>query len=325
MPRKGYQPSKRFLSIPGNETPLSKFDLPQEKVMVGDILTTLPRIPDNTVDLTILDPPYWKVVGEKWDYQWRTLSDYIDWCRIWIHQLGRICKLSSTLYLFGYVRNMHGLVQILESAGFCFRQEITLDKGIRSVAGRKTSTYKIFPNTTETIYMFFRDPKSEIRRFLKTRQLELGLSSKEINQKLGVKSNGGGMWSLYTGENIGGQIPTLEFWRKIEEILMVDVPEELKGQTFNPQPGLTNAWTDTDFYIKRRIHPTQEPLHLLERLIHASSNENGLVLDPFAGSGTTLLACKNLNRNCFCFDLDEEMVIKANNVISHFSHPPQAI
>ena len=35
-------------------------------------------------DLIIADPPYYKVVGEKWDYQWRTEQDYIDWSVQWL-------------------------------------------------------------------------------------------------------------------------------------------------------------------------------------------------------------------------------------------------
>ena len=47
---------------------------------------------------------------------------------------------------------------------------------------------------------------------------------------------------------------------------------------------------------ERRDHPTQKPLALIERLITISSNPGDLVLDPFAGSGTTGQACQNLNR-----------------------------
>lgn len=317
MPRKGYRPSTRFLSpLEVDLTPLQIEDLPRDRLWVGDVTSTLARFPSSTIDLTILDPPYWKVVGEPWDFQWRTLAEYTEWCTQWFTHLQRVCKLSSTLYLFGYTRNLHPLVPILESLGFCFRQEITIDKGLRSIAGRKTSTYKIFPNTTETLYMFVRDPKSEIRSFLKSRQKELGLSAKEINQRLGVKSNGGGMWSLYTGENVMGQVPTMELWSKLETVLETTVPQHLKGQTFHPQKGISNVWSDIDFYIKDRIHRTQKPLSLLERLIRASSNEGDMVLDPFAGSGTTMIAAKNLNRRGVCFDLDEDMVRKANHRIA---------
>lgn len=54
-----------------------------------------------------------------------------------------------------------------------------------------------------------------------------------------------------------------------------------------------------------KFHPTQKPLKLIERLVAASSNENCLVCDPFMGSGTTGVACLNLNRRFIGIEKDE--------------------
>ena len=59
---------------------------------------------------------------------------------------------------------------------------------------------------------------------------------------------------------------------------------------------------------KERIsYPTQKPLALLDRIIKASSNEGDVVLDPFCGSGTTLLAAKKLKRKWIGIDVNEEV------------------
>ncbi len=58
----------------------------------------------------------------------------------------------------------------------------------------------------------------------------------------------------------------------------------------------------------RQNHPTQKPEGLIERMVLASSNEGETVLDPFAGSGTTLRVCQQLNRNCIGFELNPEYV-----------------
>ncbi len=58
----------------------------------------------------------------------------------------------------------------------------------------------------------------------------------------------------------------------------------------------------------RQNHPTQKPEGLMERMVLASSNENDLVVDPFAGSGTTLRVCQQLNRNCIGVELNSEYV-----------------
>jgi DNA modification methylase len=53
------------------------------------------------------------------------------------------------------------------------------------------------------------------------------------------------------------------------------------------------------------IHPTEKPIDLLEYLIKKSTNENDKILDPFAGGGSTLIACKNTNRLATGIEIDE--------------------
>lgn len=54
------------------------------------------------------------------------------------------------------------------------------------------------------------------------------------------------------------------------------------------------------------LHPTEKPLELIKLLITKSSNEDDIILDPFLGSGTTAVACKQLNRNYIGIELSEE-------------------
>lgn len=53
-----------------------------------------------------------------------------------------------------------------------------------------------------------------------------------------------------------------------------------------------------------KVHPTVKPQQLLQDKLRISSNKNGIVLDIFGGSGSTLIACEQLNRNCFMMELD---------------------
>ena len=55
-----------------------------------------------------------------------------------------------------------------------------------------------------------------------------------------------------------------------------------------------------------RLHPTQKPVALFEYLIKTYTNENDIVLDNVCGSGTTGVACKNVNRNCILIEQDEK-------------------
>jgi DNA modification methylase len=259
-----------------------------------------------SVDLVIADPPYFKVIGEKWDYQWRNESDYVQWSKGWIEKSAESLRLGGSFYIFGYFRTLASLISICESFGLKLRQQIVVNKGIKAVSGRATKNYKMFPNVTESILFFVKDPIPFSRSYLKEQQAKQGFSAKAINDALGVKSNGGGMWSIYTGKNICEQLPTRDLWERLADVLKFDLSYDEINITFNAQLGFTDVWDDIDFYAERRTrkHPTQKPLPLIERLVLASSNAGDLVLDPFMGSGTTGVAAKIHGRNCVGFELD---------------------
>ena len=277
----------------------------RNKVILGDCIEELKKLDSNSVDLIVADPPYFKVIGEKWDYQWRTEKEYVEWSLKWFSEASRVLRLGGTFYCFGYFRTLALLVPHLEGLGLDLRQQILVDKGMRAVSGRATKKYRLFPNTTESILFITKDNKKFVKPFLKERQQALGLKSKEINEGLGVKSNGGGMWSIYTGKNVCEQFPTKKLWDKLEKVLDFKLSYESVAQTFNPQMGVTDIWRDIDFYKEKGVHSTQKPLKLIQRLILASSNEGDLVLDPFAGSGSTALASIQLKRDYITFETDE--------------------
>ena len=55
-----------------------------------------------------------------------------------------------------------------------------------------------------------------------------------------------------------------------------------------------------------KLHPTQKPVNLIEFLLKNSSKETEIIIDPFMGSGTTGVACKNLNRKFIVIELDDK-------------------
>lgn len=291
------------------------------RVLLGDAVELLPTIPAQSVDLVIADPPYWKVVSEKWDYQWRTEADYLKWSLIWLEHATNALRLGGSFYLFGYFRTLALIVPHLERMGLELRQQIIIDKGIKAVSGRATKGYKQFPNVTESVLFMIKDSKPFIRNYLKEQQKRTGLKAKDINERLGVKSNGGGMWSIYTGNNICEQVPTKELWEKLEAVLDFKYPYETFAQVFNTQMGLSDVWTDIDFYEEKRFHPTQKPQKLIRRLIAASTNPQGSILDPFAGSGAVAVAAEMMNRSCLSIERDKEFFDVIHSRITSVKDP----
>ena len=87
-------------------------------------------------------------------------------------------------------------------------------------------------------------------------------------------------------------------------------------------PLVSDVWTDIH-RIKhnknRDPHPCQLPIHLLERLILMTTDENDVILDPFMGTGTTAIAAKHLGRKYVGFELDQNYVKIANEKVNNIT------
>ena len=80
------------------------------------------------------------------------------------------------------------------------------------------------------------------------------------------------------------------------------------------------------FQQPKGSHGTMKPTELIERFIELSSIENGVVLDPFIGSGTTAIACVNTNRNFIGFELDGEYhKLSEQRISDHIESKDQSI
>ncbi len=103
--------------------------------------------------------------------------------------------------------------------------------------------------------------------------------------------------------------PTRGFWPGLKRYAEADAGKPLQDIIYHPT-GLTN------YSGKERLgYPTQKPLALLDRIIKASSNEGDMVLDPFCGCATALVAADRLGREWAGIDLSELAVKLVNDRI----------
>lgn len=84
-------------------------------------------------------------------------------------------------------------------------------------------------------------------------------------------------------------------------------------------PLVSDVWTDIHRVKHNKYrdeHPCQLPIHLMERIILMSTDENDIVLDPFSGTGTTAIAAKRLGRKYIGIELDKEYSVISENKLS---------
>ena len=107
-----------------NNTPNQEFN----QIYNVDCITKLKTYNDKIINLTILDPPYYKVVNEKWDHLWKNEIDYLTWFEELVVEVSRVSKNNSALYLFGYWRMLYKQIPILEKYGFQIKFSFLFNK-----------------------------------------------------------------------------------------------------------------------------------------------------------------------------------------------------
>jgi site-specific DNA-methyltransferase (adenine-specific) len=172
---------------------------------------------------------------------------------------------------------------------------------------------------------------STLRQYFKDLQEWMGKNKKQIIEKIGQKADhcfrwGSSQWDLPTEETYQELIDVfgIDKWEGFRPYESLRQEYESLRYTFNGKDGTKNVMTYRFRKDKRLNHPTQKPVDLIENIIRHSSNEGDTVLDCFLGSGTTGVACKNLNRNFIGIEIDteyfkiaEKRINETNNLFSH--------
>ena len=284
----------------------------------GDCLGIMGEWPAGAVDLIYLDPPY----GSQRDYgqfddRWPSFEAYLDYMRPRLEQCHRLLKPTGSLYLHCDPTASHYLKVMLDGifGRANFQNEIAWERTYNvKTAGqgfaRSSDRILVYAATKATFNHQYR-PMAETNR-----AAYRGRDADGRIWRRGVVHNprlGGYHYSLELGEVIpkNGYRMSEQTARRwlAEDRLIVKPGRQLAVKCYlKDSKGslVTDFWDDLvnmGGTSKERVgYPTQKPLALLERIIKASSNEGDLVLDPFCGSGTTIIAAAKLGRQWIGID-----------------------
>lgn len=247
-------------------------DLKTSKIIKGDCLEELKKIPDNSIDLIFVDPPY--NVDKKYDSYNDSIEmhHYFEWCDKWIEQLVRILKNGGNFFLLNIplytIRHFFYLQQKLT-----FQNWIVWDSLSLPVRNIMPAHYSILyytkgdkPNT-----LIIPDPKDLNNQ-----------NGSELNYLLSLKD---GFCIRQTCIN-----------------------KRMKMHLEQYEP-LYDIWTGIHrlkHNVRRFDHPTQLPPMLLKKIISIFSNKNDIVLDCFNGIGTTTLCANLLKRRYIGIEKSEK-------------------
>ncbi len=271
-------------------------------LMKSDCLELMKSMPDGSVDMILTDPPYVKMVSEKWDNISDEEANYFYGCVF--SEINRVLRFGGRCLMFG---SNDTLKYYYKNSQLLHREILVVEKDVKKVsAGRNTKQYKQHINHVEYVFVATKYAREYVRSLLLNAKANTRLSAKEINEAIGVKSNGGGMWSIYTGNNKCNQVPTKHQWLNFKSIF-ASLPEySTFEEVFNNSLSKGSVLKGFDFTSKPRLHPTQKPVALLEYLIKTYTNESETVLDFTMGSASAGVACVNTNRKFIGIEQDDK-------------------
>ncbi|MUN75774.1 DNA-methyltransferase, partial [Enterococcus casseliflavus] len=260
-------------------------------VILGDSLEELKQIEDNSIDLVYLDPPFFTQKTQKsknkdntkeysFSDTWESITDYQLYMKLRLIECKRVLKTTGSIFLHCDKSASHYLrVALDEVFGMKnFRSEIIW------MYKRWSNSKKGLLNNHQNIY-FYSKTKDFKFNFFYTDYA----ASTNVDQILHDRVRDENSKSIYKTDDKGNPVI---------------------GKKKNGVP-LSDVWNIPYLNPKakeRTGYPTQKPILLLEQIIKIVTDKGDTVLDPFCGSGTTLVAAKLLDRNYIGIDMSEDAV-----------------
>ena len=237
--------------------------LEKNKVIMGDCLVEMQKIPDKSIDMILCDLPY-GTTACKWD-------TIIPFEPLW-EQYKRIIKDNGAIVL---TASQPFTTDLINSQRELFKYELIWNKE----NGRQPYLAKIQPIKSHENIVVFSKGKIKYNPIMR-------LAKKE-NMRERIKNN-------FKGVESG-------VWGKMKEYTPTK-DEKLRYPVSVLNFNMQNAECNQKF----RVHPTQKPVALFEYLIKTYTDENALVLDNTAGSGTTAIACLKTNRQFIVMEKEQK-------------------
>jgi len=298
----------------------------------GDCLELMHQIPDGSVDMIILDPPYYKVVSEYWD-QFGDIGEWAESIKRVVVQCKRVLKDNGSLFIFGDEKNI-AYIQIeidkmltLLNCMVWYKTVSQSKRGANNFRSYAPMTERILfytpqlcPTGLETVMLDVNNFQP-LRQYFREYQEAIGLTLKQINTRLGHRKAehafywNSTQWDLPTEETynqLGKTFSTNGFVRREYEALRREYEAlrreyEALRRVFNASPDTLDVITGPIVsQADNTDHPTTKPLWLIKKLILDTTKEGFFVLDPMAGSGTTAIAAIDTGRNWLCIEKDAE-------------------
>jgi len=310
----------------------------------GDALDVMTELDAESVDVLLTDPPYFRVKDDEWDRQWAKRGEFLSWLGSALDIATPALKASASVWVFAspeltstveveviaprfrvlnsirWVKE-HGWHQKADAA--TQRRYLTAWEGV-ILAERTFDAYG------ETATALHKQVFAPLGRYIQAERERAGMTRSDLEVALGYASRSDptrGTALCYRWEE-GSSLPTPEAYERMRGVLNSSGGEYLRREyedlrreyedlrreyedlrrpfVIDRKRGpVTDVWTFATVPPYPHKHPCEKPISMLTHMIEVTSRPGGVILDPFAGSGSTLRSAKDLGRFAIGIEQDE--------------------
>lgn len=231
-------------------------------VLPLDASVFLGMLPDKSVDLILTDPPYFGIVEDSWDNQWSSVAQFVGWLAGVLRAGRRVLKDNGSLLFFGGIgkHKLHPFFDVLQSLEdtYAFRNLLTWKK--RRAYGKSHD------------YLFCREEIAWLSASAERTSVTFNIPL--LDEKRGYQG-----WDP--------KHPAKSEFKRVSNVWTDDLERSLSDDA-SPVLDIPE--------LMRPERTAQKPIPLMDRLIRTHSNTGDLVVDPFAGWGSTGVSAVRLGR-----------------------------
>ena len=296
-----------------------------------EILTTL----ENGVGVLLTDPPYFKVKQDEWDNQWKKSQEFLTWMGEWLDLAKPLLAPNGSVWVFASPA-MTSSVERLVGERFRVLNSIRWVKDAGWHQKAQVSSLRSYLTPWEGVVLaeqyddvygdaakaLHREVFAPIGRYIQTERVRAGWSTNDLEVALGYEeTKRPGVGTRICGRwEEGSALPTKDAYERMRGLLNRDGGEYMRREyeelrreyeelrrpfSIADRSVSTDVWTFQTVRPYPGKHPCEKPMTMLTHMIETSSRPGWTILDPFAGSGSTLHAAKQAGRKAIGIEQDE--------------------
>lgn len=312
-------------------------EVPHAMLAAGDSLALIKSIPSHSVSLILTDPPYHSTKKDNifGDTHFNSDQEFLEWMSCYIAEWKRILKPNGSILCF-CASEMAARIEVAFSDSFNILSQIVWTKP--NEPGFDGWKQKMKKEALRQWYahserIIFAEPamhgnlyRSYFGSLLKEARQQAGLTMKQLTELTGDygKVNHGGAVSNWEA---GRNTPSQEQYAKLctaitstgKVACLPSYEDTIRSFTMDASKEFTDVWTFPSVRPYRGKHPAEKPLAMLEHAIEATTFPGDIVLDCFAGSGSTIAAALRLGRRAVAIEIEPQWVSYIASRLEFFS------